>query len=999
MKGIRRTLGTLFLVAALILTMIPLDFLNAAGRVEDFQMDNDDLVEYTGTASAVSVSDDVKNIRQGAFAGHEYIYKVDAGKNTKTIGDGAFSNCITLNSVNIQDNTKALGSAAFSGCRNLKSVTIGSALEELGFGVFAGCSKLEDVKFNKNGNFQVIGGGIYDNNVSMLYGYMSGHKSSLYRMPNTVERISKFAFWGNNIIDTVSLSNTLDVIPAYAFANCTNLKAINIPYSVNSIDTKSFENCISLYDVVIPASVSYIAPDAFDGCLHLNIIADPGTVAYDFFQKFKLNNDAEKTDAADVESLYNSIQQEITNPSGDNGNETDNNGVAVPNGEGAEYQESVTQNPDNGGYRYVDASRDPSNVDYMPTVDGLNNISGDGLLAKTYIVGGRAVLFVNPKVSVVNKITPAATPEVTNPELTGEDDNNSESDQSEPQNQTSSTDNPDSADGSEDPGDINVSASSKDNLLYDTVKGGMIPKYTEYEGKVASRAYYAAPDIDKADINSGITSIGDFAYARSNIKEAVIPEGVTSIGYGAFYHCDNLSKITIPSTVKHIAPYAFDKTAYMDEFNKGSNSFLIVGDGILVAYNGNSDSVSIPNSVKIIGPGAFKNHKEIINVLIPDSVTTIGEDSFNGCTSLVSVSGMDNVTSIEDRAFMGCPLASPHIPSSVESIGLLAFDYSNTGKVDSTKVVVFDGNKLPTIKPSDTAMRLDRPEYRKDSLYNVIFAVVRDNISDFKDTVLDDSLLGFSGLIVKLTKNESGAATGEASIVKSNIFSEEVLNKLPDQITVDGSIYTLTGKDSIEEGESSRIDSISSKDVRTLMDGEEEKKVSAHFSEDQKVGTLRIEQSETAASAISRVYEDIFGTKPDMIGLSITLKDETDSIPIHKLGKSKLSITIPLPSGMKDNIHVLTFDDDGQLEELQADVADGDVTFATSHLSYFGIFSSGSEGVGIAVKDGKLVKSNIKYDDSPDTGDHSLPIRLVLIFACVSIGLFILGFRGKRYAG
>ncbi len=59
---------------------------------------------------------------------------------------------------------------------------------------------------------------------------------------------------------------------------------------------------------------------------------------------------------------------------------------------------------------------------------------------------------------------------------------------------------------------------------------------------------------------------------------------------------------------------------------------------MVVGFSGNDiESITIPNSVTIIGEGAFSNCESLKSITIPDSVTVIGDYAFYSCTSLSSV--------------------------------------------------------------------------------------------------------------------------------------------------------------------------------------------------------------------------------------------------------------------------------------------------------------------------------------------------------------------------
>lgn len=70
-----------------------------------------------------------------------------------------------------------------------------------------------------------------------------------------------------------------------------------------------------------------------------------------------------------------------------------------------------------------------------------------------------------------------------------------------------------------------------------------------------------------------------------------------------------------------------------------SYPYLVVGDGILLAYDGNDSIVNIPAGVKRIVPECFRDHMGITAVNLPDSLTGIGENAFAGCKNLKTVNG------------------------------------------------------------------------------------------------------------------------------------------------------------------------------------------------------------------------------------------------------------------------------------------------------------------------------------------------------------------------
>ena len=147
---------------------------------------------------------------------------------------------------------------------------------------------------------------------------------------------------------------------------------------------------------------------------------------------------------------------------------------------------------------------------------------------------------------------------------------------------------------------------------------------------------------------SGTGAMADYAdsYATpwygycSNAETIVIESGVTSIGNSAFAKSYKVESVSIPASVTSIGKYAFEEcgseatTAPTVSFAEGSTP-LTIGER---AFNyANLKSIDIPNRVTSIGERAFNSCSNLESVSIPASVTSIGEGAFRNCSMLAKV--------------------------------------------------------------------------------------------------------------------------------------------------------------------------------------------------------------------------------------------------------------------------------------------------------------------------------------------------------------------------
>lgn len=901
-KTIYKLIGILFLVTALVCTQIPVLGTNASSSANNgFMMDGTKLVKYTGTANAVSVPNGVKTIGAEAFSENIALSSISFPSGLETIENGAFSGCTQLRRLVIPEGCTTIENGAFADCDKLEYISIPASLSELGTSVFAGCDRLASIELaDSNSHFLCDDGVLYNNKKTVIYQVLAGRTNSVYNMPDTVEEVKKYAFWGCQNLKNVNVSSNLKEIGDYAFSNASALESIVLPYSVRAIRQKAFEDCRKLKDVTIPASVTQIDETAFDGCFSLNIIAEAGSAG----ERFK--NDFEASITANMEYEDSVSNNAITNPV----KEQDDKALNIPYASDVEH--------------YVEW-----------------DVDSPGVLGRSKIVSGQAVVLMKTDETEI---------------LGGEN-----------------------------------SGVVSDNSIFVLPDDVIVNRDT-----IGYKSFYCASEVSNIQIPGSVREIDSFAFARSGLSQIDIPYGVTKIGNAAFYHCDNLESVTIPNSVSEIGEDAFAHTKWLDNWLSSDdvNDFLIVGDGILLAYKGYADAVTIPSGVKQIGAGVFKNHSEIYKVNIPDSVSIICEDAFFNCSSLDTVTGMNRVTDIKDRAFFGCPITTVRIPASVCEIGVSA--YGGTSKSDC---VILLGDTLPKLSYEESSTRLS---IQRNPLFEGIdVAVVDEGITSdsLKNTVLDKDISGFTGIVFQISDYDMGTA----SPILSNKSQDET--NMPENIRVYGKNYKVLPKGSIQYAEMTA--SVSDNSLQDFMNVSHTQWQKEDVSVSQSGSTIDLtgyhlylsdadEKSLELADAIKQYYGETDDT--NCVFFDLSMNDPLNHIPIKHLGKNNISITLSIPSQMigKD-LCVVTLDRNEKPEVLFCTLHTKDgkqyVSFDVSHFSPFALYVPEGELKNRIIQKNSNSSGLSGLDQTPDTGDY-INIKLILILGLSAFGAFflVLGF-------
>ena len=494
----------------------------------------------------VIVSDGVTSIGDSVFSSCSNLTSVEISDSVTSIGSNAFSHCSSLTSITIPDGVTSIGSSAFSHCSSLTSVEIPDSVTSIGNGAFYG-SHLTDVYYGGSRtewNEILIGG---DND------QLTGANIHCAKTDSTATTGAS-GTCGVNLTWILTDDGTLTISGTGVMHNYDSLggapwygkrsmiKCLIIEPGVANIGDNAFGSCTNLTSVEIPDSVTIIRFNAFSYCNSLSSITIPNSV--------KTIDQAAFSNCSSLTSIT-ILDGVATIGWGAFSDCYSLTSITIP--------DSVTSIGNNAFYgsRLTDVYYGGSRAEW-------NKIRIDTYNDQLW---GANIHYAKTDPTATPTQTPMPTPIATpfpSPTATP----------AEPPVPTSGT------------CGENLTWKLEDGVLTISGTGAM----TDYSPIQGPQLPWAAAKIKSVVVESGVTSIGDFAFAgQIGLTSITIPDSVTSIGDYAFHYCMSLTSVKIPDGVTRICQKVFQDCSSLT-------------------------SVEIPDSVASIGSNAFYNCTALKNV-------------------------------------------------------------------------------------------------------------------------------------------------------------------------------------------------------------------------------------------------------------------------------------------------------------------------------------------------------------------------------------------------
>lgn len=366
-------------------------------------------------------------------------------------------------------------------------------------------------------------------------------------------------------------------------------------------------------------------------------------------------------------------------------------------------------------------------------------------------------------------------------------------------------------------------------------------------------------------------------------------------------------------------------------------------DGKIVAdqayYRNNSlGKVLISKGIEEIGQFAF-SRSTMTQIEIPNTVKTISYGAFYHCDKLGQVLLSDGIENVEPKAFAYSLWVEDFLANGTE-------DFLISGNV----LVAYRGTDKSVVIPEEVTVIAGEAFMDNSQIESVIFPRKIMTIGEGAfEGCTSLAEVTFGEEVYKI-KDRAFAASSLQEVNIPGTIREIGLKAFDESVTVicpEGVVPEVTHEVSAQRLSNEKYRDVSDEEQESVVTitGVEEGLASLEGAKRSYTLNVGVAQDNRPMENAYRRYYKTFLPRT-MVVYDMTLTDDSN-IPLTKLGKQLLTVTLPIPESMvAENIIVYAMDRNGQLEKLTVErvLLDGKdaIRFQMDQVSQIGICGDGS---------------------------------------------------------